>query len=125
MTFTVFVEPMGKPRQTHADKWLKRDCVVRYHRFANTIKAEALRQHLDLSDVGTVCVSAYFSLPASWSKKKKNALSNQAHRQTPDADNVIKGIMDALFARDEGIHSISLMKRWDDGKGARLEITIF
>lgn len=123
--FTVRMEPIGKPRQTRRDVWQLRPVVARYRAFADQLRLEAQKQLIEWESVGTLCVTAYFSVPPSWPKSKKADMANQPHRQTPDADNVIKAVMDALFPRDEGIHCISLMKRWDDGNGARLEITVF
>ncbi|MFN7931546.1 MAG: hypothetical protein U0Y68_27175 [Blastocatellia bacterium] len=56
---------------------------MHYRAFANTIKAEAVRQRIDFTNVSAVCVMAFFSLPASWSKKRKNSTGESA--ASPDA----------------------------------------
>lgn len=117
---TIMVEPMGKPRQTQRDKWAKRPNVVRYRAYADILRAGYAGS---LSPV-SVSWTAYFSMPDSWSKAKKAAHLGQLHRAKPDRDNVDKGILDALFARDECIALGTLCKRWDDGRGARIELVV-
>lgn len=43
-----------------------------------------------------VTVKAYFAPAQSWSKKKKAAALGQPHVQKPDADNLIKAVLDGL-----------------------------
>jgi Holliday junction resolvase RusA-like endonuclease len=121
MKITVKIDPIGKPRMTRQDKWKQRPCVMRYRSFADNIRAQ----------VGKVpdnaeCVSwvAFINMPKSWSQKKKDAMRGQLHRQKPDRDNIDKAILDALFKDDSGIAAGTLCKRWDDGKGARIELEI-
>jgi Holliday junction resolvase RusA-like endonuclease len=116
------VEPIGKPRMTQRDKWAKRPCVVKYYAYKDELRA--LLSHVDLTDVHTLSWTAYFPLPASWSKKKKDAMRGTSHYVKPDRDNVDKGILDALFENDSGIAHGELNKYWDDGKGTRLEIEV-
>lgn len=71
-----------------------------------------------------VSCEAYLPLPESWSMKKKASLSGQLHRQKPDADNILKAVCDALFKDDSVIARISCLKLWNDGQGARIELTI-
>lgn len=114
------LEPMGKPRMTRRDKWAKRDCVVRYYAFADELRRQV--QGLLPPDVAELSWTAYFSMPESWSKKKKAQHTGQVHRAKPDRDNVDKAILDSLFEDDSGIASGTLCKRWDDGHGARIVI---
>lgn len=119
--FTVAIEPMGKPRMTQRDKWAKRPAVVRFREYADRLRAGCLGRPADPLRVSW---RAYFTMPESWSKKKKDAMRGQAHRSKPDRDNVDKGILDSLWENDAGIASGEIAKFWDDGRGARLEITI-
>jgi len=123
MTFTVHIEPMGKPRQTQSDRWKKRDCVMRYRAYADRLRAAVANLCLP-KEPSLVSWKAYFTMPESWSKKKRALHAGQVHQSKPDRDNVDKGILDALFESDQGIADGVLAKRWDDGLGARLEITV-
>jgi len=86
------VTPMAKPRMTRSDKWNKRDCVLRYRAYKDELR---LRQ-IDVPD-GGVRITFVLPMPASWSKKKRAEMINQPHQQTPDVDNLHKGLLDALF----------------------------
>jgi Holliday junction resolvase RusA-like endonuclease len=120
-TFRVVkIEPMGKPRMTQRDKWAKRPVVMRYRDYADQLRAGCTG-----ITSNPVCVSwrAFFTMPKSWSKKKREAHLGALHRAKPDRDNIDKGILDALWEQDSGIARGTLEKRWDEGNGARLEIT--
>lgn len=117
-----FVIPIGKPRMTQRDKWAKRDCVLRYHDFAD--KLREYFKSIDLSHIHSLSWTAYFPMPDSWSKKKKRNMRGQPHWSKPDRDNMDKAILDALFKNDSGISIGILSKRWDDGDGARIDIEI-
>jgi Holliday junction resolvase RusA-like endonuclease len=122
-SFTAYVEPMGKPRMTQRDKWAKRPVVLRYRAFADAVRASAP------ADMVTAPISvswkAYLSMPDSWSQKKKEAHKGRLHQSKPDRDNIDKGILDALWPNDSCIATGTIEKRWDDGKGARIEISCF
>lgn len=114
--------PIGKPRMTRRDKWAKRPCVLRYREFADNLRA--CFDGVDLAGVHALSWTAYFPLPASWSRKRRSALAGQGHQSKPDRDNVDKAILDALFDEDSGISHGTLTKLWDDGAGPRIEIEI-
>jgi len=123
--FTVLGNPMGKPRMTQRDKWAKRPAVMRYRAWSDKARASAKEQNFDL----TVCPEAvswvaYFDIPKSWPKKKRLAMEGKAHRQKPDRDNVDKAVLDTFWKEDSGVSRGSLEKRWDDGKGARIEVEV-
>lgn len=119
--FTIKGEPIGKPRQTRSDVWKKRPCVVRYRSWADSARAQAPK---DLPKEPTsVSIVAYFSLPQSWSQKKRAAMVGKLHQQKPDADNVLKCI-DGLWKQDKGIAICRIEKRYDDGKGPRMEVVV-
>lgn len=120
-TFVVMIEPMGKPRMTQSDKWRKRDVVVRYREFADRLRAACFGV---MSNPSRVSWKAFLSMPESWSKRKKAMLRGQPHRAKPDRDNIDKGILDALWENDAGVASGELAKFWDDGRGARIELTV-
>lgn len=119
--FRIPIEPMGKPRQTRSDKWRKRDCVLRYRSFADQIRAACAGAMPAPVYVGWTC---YYTMPASWSQKKRAAHTGKLHQAKPDRDNTDKGILDALIEADQCVAVGSLVKRWDDGNGARIELVL-
>jgi Holliday junction resolvase RusA-like endonuclease len=122
ITFTIEGEPVGKPRQTQRDKWMKRDCVMRYRAWADLARLSAPTE--TPQEPLSVVVWAYIGIPASHSKKRRAELKGQSHRQKPDADNILKAVCDALFKRDEVISLKHIEKFWDDGNGPRVEVQV-
>lgn len=100
------VTPLSKPRMTRRDKWKQRPCVMRYREYKDQIRPYAT----DL----TIPVKVVFLLPMpqSWSKKKRAEHDNQLHRAKPDADNLLKGLMDAWLEQDQEVASVWVEKRW-------------
>ena len=45
-------------------------------------------------------------------KKKKKELDGKFHDKRPDIDNLVKGVMDALYEEDSHIHTICCKKYW-------------
>ena len=147
---TLHGDPIGKPRMTQADKWRRRPCVLAYRawadkaRYAVRAAPASIGSHVDTSSgvrpkfseaphrwtgqfvAGIYEVSwiAFIAMPASWSKKKKDALRGQLQFGKPDRDNIDKAILDALFPDDRGVATGTLKKRWDDGLGPRIEIAV-
>lgn len=109
MIKTLPIAPIGKPRMTQRDKWKKRPCVMRYRAFCDELR---LRMGKLPEDPDTLFVRAFFAMPKSWSKVKKEAMDGQRHRQKPDSDNIGKAVMDALFKDDSGISDVTVLKRW-------------
>jgi hypothetical protein len=68
------VEPIGKPRMTQRDKWMKRPPVVRYHLFSHAIKYCAEEVEYVITD--TLSLTFIISMPKSWSNKKKKAFKD-------------------------------------------------
>lgn len=124
---TFRVVPMGKPRMTQRDRWKKRDVVVRYHAFKDQLRAHLvemphLRRLLESGTVFGLSWTAYLPMPESWPKKRKAQMTGELHQAKPDRDNIDKALLDALFTEDSGIATGRIEKRWDDGKGPRIEI---
>lgn len=59
-------------------------------------------------------------MPKSWSDKKKREMRYMPHKQTPDVDNLIKGLMDTL-PEDSHIWNIHIEKVWDITGSIRVE----
>ena len=75
-----------------------------------------------------VGIHVWFAMPASWSKKKQSAHAGQYHAQKPDADNVMKAVLDALtdcgvWVDDSQVASCHVIKRWA-GQGPQTFIEI-
>ena len=108
--------PVPKPRMTRRDKWLDppRTVVARYRKFKTDIMEAALLAGYrpGIHDILTMQLDFVMRIPESWSKKKKGRMRGEYHRQTPDLDNMIKGIADSLTDNDSGIYRIDAVKRW-------------
>ena len=85
---------------------------------------------LDLITVGlTVEIQAYFTVPKSWTRKKKSqALSGEIFKKNPDIDNIAKIVLDGLngiiFADDSQVHSLTI-KKARGVPDARIVVNIF
>lgn len=120
--FVIPGAPVGKPRQTQSDKWKQRPCVMRYRAWADKARAAAPS---DLtSQPLSVKAAFWLPMPKSWRKPYRDALRGNSHRHKPDIDNLVKSALDALFKRDECAAILFAEKRWDDGHGPRIELTI-
>lgn len=120
--FTIRGEPMGKPRQTRADVWKKRPCVMRYREWADSARAQA-PANLPKSP-WSVSIVAYLQIPPSWSNKRKGEMRGKFHQSKPDADNIIKSVLDALWEQDQSIAVCAITKFWEDGNGPRVEVKV-
>lgn len=110
-SFVVHHPPMGAPRMTRQDKWLKprRPCVEKYFALQDAIQA-AVGPVNDIPD--RMDCTFHFAMPESWSDKKKAEMSGKPHRVRPDRDNCEKAVMDSLFVEDGGIHEGFTRKLW-------------
>lgn len=109
---TYHITPVPKPRMTRSDKWKKRPCVMRYWAF----KDECVLKGVEVPENGATVLFC-IPMPKSWSKKKKAQMKGQAHKPTPDIDNLCKALLDAVYDDDSHIYHIELFKYWwDSGK---------
>ena len=109
----IHIEPNTKPRMTRADKWKKRPCVLQYRAFCDELRLKT--GSFKISD--SYKIVFYLSMPKAWSQKKKDLMRGQAHRNTPDLDNLLKAVNDALLEQDKIIYNIEASKWWgDEGK---------
>jgi len=121
--FTIYGDPVGKPRQTQRDKWMKRPCVMRYRTWADKARSSAPKDLL--LEPMFVSVRAYIAIPKSLSKRRQAELKGEPHRSKPDGDNILKSVCDALFKRDEVIAEKRIVKFWDDGNSPRVIVEVF
>lgn len=106
------IEPNTKPRMTRADKWKKRPCVLQYRAFCDELRLRAKMQNFKLDAKYKICF--YFAMPENWSKKKKNIMMGLPHQSTPDLDNLIKAINDALLEQDKIVYHFEASKWWGE-----------
>jgi Holliday junction resolvase RusA-like endonuclease len=116
MEYEFLLTPIGKPRMTQRDKWLNppRKAVTKYRLAKQGIQFYACEQKFILPEI----INVTFVLPVtlSWSKKKKQAMLGQPHRQKPDLDNILKFLLDSLLPEggDEVVHTIVAKKIWGE-----------
>ena len=133
--FTVYGEPQGKARARTVRNGGK------VHSFTpqKTADYEELvrRAWLASGETGyfnktpiAVKILAYFQIPKSVSKKKREEMLDDFVRPTkkPDADNIAKIICDGLngiaYGDDAQVVDLEVTKYWTDGD-ARVEVTIW
>lgn len=113
--FKVFGTPVGAPRMTRSDVWKKRECVIKYRAWADTIRKEITgdsTKKLDAED--TIGVYMIFHLPVMDSTREstRETMYGNYHRVRPDIDNLTKAVLDALFLKDSLISIIHCQKRY-------------
>ena len=104
---TYDINPVGKPRMTQSDKWKIRSRVKRYWDFKYRIR----NLKISIPDSGSHIIF-YIPMPESWSKKKKKCMVYEFHQSIPDVDNLLKGLLDAVFDNDSHIYDVRVTKRW-------------
>lgn len=115
MNVTLNVPPKPKPRMTRADRWKKRPVILAYWEWCAEVRAQwgdrAFPEH-------GAHITFRVPMPKSWSRKKREAMTNTGHRQTPDLDNYLKALLDAIHADDCAVWDFDgLCKVWTDGPG--------
>ena len=105
---TLKVTPMGKPRMTQRDQWYKRARVDRYWEYKRKLKEQWEGNEL----METFWIVCYIPMPKSWSKKKREQMRGQPHRQKPDADNITKAFKDSLYKEDSIVWDERCTKFW-------------
>jgi len=104
------IKPVPKCRMTRSDKWKKRSCVLRYFDFCDKVR----KAGIDLPDHGATILFT-IPMPKNWSKKKRKSMDEKPHQQTPDLDNLLKALFDAVHKEDKQIwHYGSVMKVWGE-----------
>lgn len=56
----------------------------------------------------------FFRMPKSWSKKKKKEMHWSYCQKTPDIDNLVGAVMDALIEKDQIVVTLRANKYWAD-----------
>jgi len=111
------IEPRPAPRMTRSDQWKRRDAVQRYFDYRDAIREVVGQQPVP----DGLNLFLRFSMPESWSKKKKAAMDGKLHKQRPDVDNLVKAVMDSLFDEDGGVAMLEVKKVWGRTPVVRIE----
>ena len=107
------VRGIGKPRMTRSDSWKRRECVLRYWEYKDTLVMGCLKENYVIGD--RVSIEFVFRVPESMSRKKgEELLKAGKHQVKPDLDNLVKGVLDSLKERDQEVYYIEASKRWGE-----------
>ncbi len=139
LRFVISGCPVGAVRQVRSDAWKHRPSVDRYKLWRDlarlAFRNARMKSRPDIPHnyaasmamipPDEVHLIAWFDLPRERSSRANlDRLPDGPHREKPDADNVLKSLMDALFEEDKAVHTASVSKRWAREGGARLEVVL-
>lgn len=92
---------------TQVDRWKHRPVVDRYLAF----KDECALSRVEVPESGAHVVFV-LPMPKSWSKRERERMFGTPHLQTPDVDNLLKGLLDAIYENDSMVWDIRVTKKW-------------
>jgi len=121
----IYINPQAKPRMVASDKWKKRLVVEKYWVYKQLIKLSLNQEQQEILEKTEKfeSIKFYMALPESWSKKKKKETNNKPHQQTPDIDNLLKGLFDVLMIEDKRVWRIrELEKKWSNKPRIEIEV---
>jgi len=110
---SLHIQPMPAPRLNYKSRFNpdKKDLFERYMQWKRDVKILAQAAGFDFASE-ELHVVFILAMPKSWPKKKQKSLNGQPHQQTPDTDNLVKALKDALFDEDKQVWKESQEKRW-------------
>ena len=111
------IAPCPKPRMTQADKWRKRQSVMKFFAFRDAVKQDESWKTFELLDMDSFEIEFHVPMPKSWSKKKKADMDKRPHQQRPDLDNYLKAWKDSVYEEDAIVWRVKASKLWTDGLG--------
>ena len=111
------VSPCSKPRMTRADRWKKRQSVLKFFAFRDAVKQSPAWKTLQLLDMDSFKIVFHVPMPKSWSKKKKAQFEGKPHQQRPDLDNYLKAWKDSVYEEDAVVWHVEATKLWTSGPG--------
>ena len=120
------VEPMGAVRCNRSVRWKKTERQERYFAYKDQVRAAAEKaaKESPVPVPDKLRITAFIAMPDSWSNKKRSEMTGMPHRQRPDADNILKGVKDAIWQEDGAIWNESCKKFWCRKGDARLELEL-
>jgi Holliday junction resolvase RusA-like endonuclease len=110
---TYLLEPVPAPRMTRSAAWSKQPGVVRYKAFRDEVRRRGIELPIPFA------VEFYLPMGPAQLASENGILPSYdgcAHMQKPDADNLLKGLIDAVYYKRKGgdshVHSFVVTKRW-------------
>jgi Holliday junction resolvase RusA-like endonuclease len=97
--------PIPKPRITARGK--HSPAAKKYYKFAKDVRNLGIQ--VPECDAW---IHFIMPMPKSWSLKKKIQMRGKPHQQTPDIDNLLKALLDAIYEDDKVVWDIRASKRW-------------
>ena len=109
--------PKARPRVTRQGAYTPRKTLVYESRVAQAwYEQSGVKMPDDTALVATI--HAYFPIPQSFRKGKRDRLNAEYHKKRGDLDNVVKSVLDALngkaFKDDAAVSVIHAVKRYSD-----------
>ena len=118
------ITPCPKPRMTKADRWRKRQSVLKFFAFRDAVRqykeSKVVLQsayHPNNLEFESFEIEFHVPMPKSWSKKKRKDMAGSPHQQRPDLDNYLKAWKDSVFEEDSVVWRVKASKVWTDGLG--------
>ena len=108
--FVFNITPIGKPRMVKSDSWRKRPTVLNYWQYKDDLKEQAEKYCYSVPEI-LENITFVLPMPDSWSKKKKEQMEGQPHKNKPDLDNIIKGFKDCLCENDSFVHTYNNIRK--------------
>ena len=102
--------PKARPRVTINGTYMPPEYIARREELQGLFLQEG--GQLNIEGEIQLTVAFRFRMPKSWSKKKREETDGLFCGKTPDLDNCIGAVMDALFANDSRVISINAHKQW-------------
>lgn len=122
--FEILGEPQGKgrPRFSTRGGFVKTYTPEKTASYENYVKLSYIRtnQGLRLTEAISISIEASFSIPKSFSKKKREEALQGVLKplKKPDCDNIAKTILDALngiaYDDDKQVYSLNVVKKYSD-----------
>lgn len=129
--FTVLGTPIakGRPRFARRGKWVQAYTPDKTVQYENLVKL-SYAQYDGIKLIGAIRaeIHAYFPIPKSASKKKQALMleNKEKYVKKPDAENIVKGILDALngiaYDDDSQITELLVTKAYSDKPRAEVKL---
>ena len=112
------IPPCPKPRMTKADRWRKRQSVLKFFAFRDAVRQWPREtMHNKILEMESFEIEFHVPMPKSWPKWKKECTNGTPHQQRPDLDNYLKAWKDSVFEEDSIVWRVKASKMWTDGLG--------
>jgi len=112
------IPPCPKPRMTQADKWRKRQSVMKFFAFRDAVRQWPREtMHNKILEMESFEIEFHVPMPKSWPKWRKECTNGTPHQQRPDLDNYLKAWKDSVYEEDAIVWRVKASKLWTDGTG--------